>query len=103
MKSTNIVFAVAFALFITGCSPSGQDATTASQPDTSQPAFDTIAQDFEPKYVGGYPTNETVEAMFEEYDYKAAFKAVYDHNNRPVQALNTRTVYLDENPTVIIH
>ncbi len=33
----------------------------------------------------------------------AAFTAVYDHNNRPVQALNERTVFVDENPTVIIH
>ncbi len=35
-------------------------------------------------------------------DQIAAFTAVYDHNNRPVQALNARTVYLDENPTVTI-
>ena len=33
----------------------------------------------------------------------AAFTAIYDHNNRPVQALNDRTLYLDENPTVTIH
>jgi carbonic anhydrase len=33
----------------------------------------------------------------------AVFKAVYDHNNRPVQALNERTLYLDENPTVTVH
>jgi carbonic anhydrase len=32
----------------------------------------------------------------------AAFTAVYDHNNRPVQALNGRTLYLDENPNVSI-
>ena len=36
-------------------------------------------------------------------DEIAAFTAVYDHNNRPVQALNERTLYLDENPAVIIH
>ena len=36
-------------------------------------------------------------------DQIAAFTAVYDRNNRPVQALNERTLYLDENPTVIIH
>ena len=57
---------------IVGCSPSGQDATTASQPDASQAAIDTIERDFEPKYIGGYSTAETVGAMFEEYDYKAA-------------------------------
>ena len=33
----------------------------------------------------------------------AEFKAVYDHNNRPVQGLNERALYLDENPTVSIH
>ncbi len=31
-----------------------------------------VAQDFEPEYIGGYPTKETAEAMFEEYDYQAA-------------------------------
>jgi len=36
-------------------------------------------------------------------DQIAAFTTVYDHNNRPVQALNERTLYLDENPTVIVH
>ena len=32
----------------------------------------------------------------------AAFTAVYNHNNRPVQALNDRTVFLDEDPAVTI-
>ena len=32
----------------------------------------------------------------------AAFTAIYDHNNRPVQARNDRGLYLDENPTVTI-
>ena len=36
-------------------------------------------------------------------DQIAAFTAVYDHNNRPVQALNDRTLYLDENTTVATH
>ena len=35
-------------------------------------ATTAFAQDFEPKYVGGYPTKETAERMFEEYDYQAA-------------------------------
>jgi carbonic anhydrase len=30
----------------------------------------------------------------------AAFTAIYDHNNRPVQALNERTLYLDEDAMV---
>jgi carbonic anhydrase len=33
----------------------------------------------------------------------AEFTAVYDHNNRPVQALGDRTLHLDEDPTVTIH
>jgi carbonic anhydrase len=36
-------------------------------------------------------------------DQIAAFTAVYDHNNRPVQVLNRRTVFLDQNPELIIH
>ena len=35
-------------------------------------ATTAFAQDFEPEYVGGYPTAETAERMFEEYDYQAA-------------------------------
>ena len=35
-------------------------------------------------------------------DQIAAFTAIYDHNNRPVQALNDRTLHLDENPTMTI-
>ena len=31
-----------------------------------------FAKDFEPQYVGGYPTAETAAAMFDEYDYQAA-------------------------------
>jgi len=36
-------------------------------------------------------------------DQIATFTAFYDNNNRPVQALNDRTVFFDENPTVTIH
>ena len=36
-------------------------------------------------------------------DQIAAFTAVYDHNNRPLQALGNRALYLDENPTVTIN
>ena len=31
-----------------------------------------VASDFEPQYIGGYPTAETAAAMFDEYDYQAA-------------------------------
>ena len=30
------------------------------------------AQDLEPQYIGGYPTEETAKAAFDEYDYQAA-------------------------------
>ncbi len=36
-------------------------------------------------------------------DQIAAFTAIYDNNNRPVQARGDRTLYLDENPTVTIY
>ena len=36
-------------------------------------------------------------------DQIGAFTASYDHNNRPVQALGNRRLYLDENPTVVVH
>ena len=36
-------------------------------------------------------------------DQIAEFTAHYDHNNRPLQALNGRALYLDKNPTVTIY
>ena len=60
---------VALCLLFAGCS------ATESQPGSSTTAgvADTSTdRDFEPEYVGGYPTAETAEAMFEEYDYQAA-------------------------------
>ncbi len=49
------------ALLVAGCSPS-------ERVDVAN----TSAEDFEPEYIGGYPTEETAAAMFEEYDYQAA-------------------------------
>ncbi len=77
MKAPKCVAAccAALSLLIAGCSPSERDSATASQPGASQTAdvADTaIAQEFEPQYIGGYPTEETAEVMLEEYDYQAA-------------------------------
>jgi len=47
-------------------------------------------------YVRKTPTSLSTEQI-------AEFTAVYDHNNRPVRALNERALYLDENPTVTIN
>ena len=43
------VIVLALSLLIAGCSPAERDSTT----------------DFEPEYIGGYPTEETAEAMFD--------------------------------------
>jgi hypothetical protein len=61
---------VATALLVVACNKA--DSPESSTPADVAQATTTFAQDFEPEYVGGYPTNETVEAMFEEYDYQAA-------------------------------
>ncbi len=66
---------VVFCLVIMGCSPTEQGATSESQQAAPQKVgvTDSLAvQDFEPQYIGGYPTEETAERMFEEYDYQAA-------------------------------
>ncbi len=66
----SLLAVVAMALLVAGCSKE-DSLESATREDVAQ-ATTTIAQDFEPKYVAGYPTKETVEAMFEEYDYQAA-------------------------------
>ncbi len=66
---------VALFLLIIGGSQSEEDSTTESQPGATKSAgvSDTTTEhDFDPKYIGGYPTEETAAAMFEEYDYQAA-------------------------------
>ncbi len=35
-------------------------------------ATTAAAQNFEPQYIGGYPTEDTAQAAFDEYDYQAA-------------------------------
>ncbi len=72
---TALVTLVALFLLIVGCSQSEEDSTTESQPgatNTAGVSDTTTEHDIEPKYIGGYPTEETAAAMFEEYDYQAA-------------------------------
>ena len=38
-----------------------------------------------------------------ESELPADAPRIYDHNNRPAQALNDRVLYLDHKPTVTIH
>ena len=61
-----LITSTALTLLVAACSVSDQDTST------TEGANSTTGHDFEPKYVGGYPTKETAEAMFEEYDYQAA-------------------------------
>jgi hypothetical protein len=77
MKSLThrIICLTALALLIAGCSPPEPESATESQPGVSQTthvAASASFQDFEPQYIGGYPTAETAERMFDEYDYQAA-------------------------------
>ena len=72
---TALVTLVALFLLIIGGSQSEEDSTTESQPGATKSAgvSDTTTEhDFEPTYIGGYPTEETAAAMFDEYDYQAA-------------------------------
>lgn len=56
---------VLIAGFVTvSCNQSSEKSTEIAVSD--------ISTSFEPEFVGGYPTIETAEAMFEEYDYQAA-------------------------------
>ena len=62
------------AVFLAALTMSGtalaQDVRPAEE-DIKTPKS-TTEHPFEPEYVGGYPTEETAAAMFEEYDYQAA-------------------------------
>jgi hypothetical protein len=72
---TALIILAALSLLIVGCSKPEKESATESQPGITKkaPVAETKpAKDFEPQYIGGYPTKETAEAMFEEYDYQAA-------------------------------
>ncbi len=89
----------------------GTETTVELRAEFAEPVFPNVGAGFY-HYVGSLTTPPCSEGVqwFVRKTYTslskeqiAEFKAVYDHNNRPVQGLNERALYLDENPTVSIH
>jgi carbonic anhydrase len=88
----------------------GTETTVEIRAEFAEPVFPKVGTGFY-HYVGSLttpPCSESVQWYIRKTptqlsrDQIAAFTAVYDHNNRPVQARNERTLYLDENPNVTI-
>ena len=89
----------------------GTETTVELRAEFAEPVFPGVGSGFY-HYVGSLTTPPCSEGV-QWYVRKtfttlskeqiAEFTAVYNHNNRPAQALNERTLYLDENPTVNIH
>jgi carbonic anhydrase len=89
----------------------GTETTVRIRAEFAEPVFPSVGSGFY-HYVGSLttpPCSEGVQWYIRKTftslskEQIAAFTAVYDHNNRPVQALNERALYLDINPTVTIH
>ncbi len=89
----------------------GTETTVEIRAEFAEPVFPNVGTGFY-HYVGSLttpPCSEGVKWYIRKTftslskEQIAAFTAVYDHNNRPVQARNDRALYLDENPTVSIH
>jgi carbonic anhydrase len=89
----------------------GTETTVEIRAEFAEPVFPNVGSGFY-HYVGSLTTppcsegvkwyvRKTFTSLSKEQI--AEFTAVYDRNNRPVQALNERALYLDENPTVTIH
>jgi len=89
----------------------GTKITVEIRAEFAEPVFPSVGTGFY-HYAGSLTTPPCSEGVqwFVRKTYTslskeqiAEFTAVYDHNNRPVQVLNERALYLDENPTVTIH
>jgi carbonic anhydrase len=89
----------------------GTETTVELRAEFAEPVLPDVGTGFY-HYVGSLttpPCSEDVQWYVRKTfttlskDQIAEFTAVYDHNNRPVQARNDRALYLDENPTVNIH
>jgi carbonic anhydrase len=89
----------------------GTETTVEIRAEFAEPVFPNVGTGFY-HYVGSLttpPCSEGVKWYIRKTftslskEQIAAFTAVYDHNNRPVQARNDRALHLDENPTVNIH
>lgn len=89
----------------------GTETMVELRAEFAEPVFPDVGSGFY-HYVGSLttpPCSENVQWYVRKTfttlskDQIAEFTAVYNHNNRPVQALGDRALYLDENPTVTIH
>ena len=89
----------------------GTVTTVEIRAEFAEPVFPNVGTGFY-HYVGSLttpPCSERVQWYIRKTftslskEQIAAFTAVYDHNNRPVQAHNERILYVDENPSVTIH
>jgi carbonic anhydrase len=89
----------------------GTETTVELRAEFAEPVFPDVGSGFY-HYVGSLttpPCSEGVQWYVRKTSTSlskeqiAVFTAVYENNNRPVQALGNRALYLDENPTVTIH
>jgi carbonic anhydrase len=89
----------------------GTETTVELRAEFAEPVFPDVGSGFY-HYVGSLTTPPCSEGVLWyvrktfttlSKEQIAEFTAVYNHNNRPVQARNDRALYLDENPTVNIH
>ena len=70
-QSILTIITIATLATIAACDRAQQASEADAKPE-KQTGAGAAAQDFAPQYVGGYPTEETAKAAFDEYDYQAA-------------------------------